>query len=140
MDPSHTDGAVMPAAERFMSTLEKMTVLENHFSPEQLQQLADRRAELGSDRIEAAKVQWAALVEEGLRYVGDGTPVFDPAVREWARSWDETGSLFHSGEQTKTAARSMWAENSPALSAGLPWSPDQLAGLLAYLQKVRAQP
>ena len=77
-------------------------MLENHFSPEQLQQLADRRAELGSDRIEAAKVQWAALVEEGLRYVGDGTPVFDPAVREWAGSWDETGSLFHSGEQTKT--------------------------------------
>ena len=134
------DGAAMPAPEQFMSTLEMMTVLENHFTPEQLQELAGRRAKLGSDRIEAAKVQWAALVEEGLRHVQNETPLADPAVREWARSWDELGSLFHSGEETKTAARSMWAGNSAALSADLPWSSDQLAGLLAYLQKVRAQP
>ena len=140
IDVSHTDGKAMPAPEQFMSTLEKMAVLENHFTPEQLQQLADRRAELGSERIEAAKVQWAALVEDGLKYVGDGTPVSDPAVREWAKSWDEIGSLFHSGEQTKAAVRSMWADNSAALSAGLPWSPGQLAGLLAYLQKARTQP
>ncbi|SDK95251.1 MerR family transcriptional regulator [Arthrobacter sp. ok362] len=136
---SRIDGAAMPAPEEFMSTLEMITVLENHFTPEQRQELAERRAELGSDRIEAAKARWAALVEEGLRHVENGTPVSDPSIRDWARSWDEIGSMFHSGEQTKAAARSMWQDNRAALSADLPWSSEQLAGLLAYLQKARTQ-
>jgi DNA-binding transcriptional MerR regulator len=140
IDSSRIEGAAMPAPEQFMSTLEMITVLENHFTPVQRQELADRRAELGSDRIEAAKARWAALVEEGLRHVENGTPVSDPSVREWVRTWDEIGSMFHSGEQTKAAARSMWQENMAALSADLPWSSEQLAGLLAYLQKARAQP
>jgi DNA-binding transcriptional MerR regulator len=140
IDSSRIEGAAMPAPEQFMSTLEMITVLENHFTPEQRQELADRRAELGSDRIEAAKARWAALVEEGLRHVENGTPVSDPSIREWVRTWDEIGSMFHSGEQTKAAARSMWQDNSAALSADMPWSSEQLAGLLAYLQKARAQP
>jgi DNA-binding transcriptional MerR regulator len=140
LDISRTEGAAMPATEQFMSTLEMMTVLENHFTPEQRQELAHRRAELGRDRIEAAKARWAALVEEGLTHVENGTPVSDPSIRAWVRTWDEIGSMFHSGEQTKAAARSMWQDNSAALSADLPWSSEQLAGLLAYLQKARAQP
>ncbi|MFF2243851.1 MerR family transcriptional regulator [Arthrobacter sp. NPDC058130] len=139
IDPSRIDGPAMPAPEQFLSTLEMITVLENHFTPQQRQELADRRAELGGDRIEAAKARWAALVEEGLRHVGDGAPVSDSSVREWARAWDDIGSMFHSGEQTKAAARSMWQDNSAALSAGLPWSAEQLAGLMAYLEKARSQ-
>ena len=140
VDPSRNDGPAMPAPEQFLSILEMIAVLENHFTPEQRQELADRRTELGVERIEAAKTRWAALVEEGLSHVRNGTAASDPAVREWARAWDEIGSLFHSGEQTKTAARSMWQDNSAALSADLPWSSEQLAGLLAYLEKARAQP
>ena len=137
---SRIDGAAMPAPEQFMATLEMITMLENYFTPEQRQELAGRRAELGSDSIEAAKVRWAALVEEGLRHVENGTPVSDPSIREWARAWDEIGSMFHAGEETKAAARSMWQDNRTALSADLPWTPEQLAGLMAYLQKARTQP
>ena len=137
---SRIDGAAMPAPEQFMATLEMITMLENYFTPEQRQELAGRRAELGSDSIDAAKVRWAALVEEGLRHVENGTPVTDPSIREWARAWDEIGSMFHRGEETKAAARSMWQDNKTALSADLPWTPEQLAGLVAYLQKARTQP
>lgn len=137
---SRIDGAAMPAPEQFMATLEMITMLENYFTPEQRQELAGRRAELGSDSIEAAKVRWAALVEEGLRHVEIGTPVSDPSIRAWARAWDEIGSMFHAGEETKAAARSMWQDNKTALSADLPWTPEQLAGLMAYLQKARTQP
>jgi hypothetical protein len=44
----------VPAPEQFMSALEMITMLENHFTPEQRQELADRREELGGDRVEAA--------------------------------------------------------------------------------------
>ncbi|WP_223987302.1 MerR family transcriptional regulator [Arthrobacter sp. NicSoilB8] len=136
---SRIDAAAMPDTEQFMSTLEMITVLENHFTPEQRQELAERRAELGAEGIDAAKNRWAALVEEGLRHAGDGTPVSDPSVRDWARAWDELGSMFHSGEQTKAAARAMWQDNSAALSADLPWTAEQLVGLMAYLQEIRTQ-
>ncbi|MBT8162328.1 MULTISPECIES: MerR family transcriptional regulator [Arthrobacter] len=131
------DGPAMPAPELFMSTLEMIAMLENHFTPEQRQELAARRAVLGADKIEDAKRRWVGLMEEGLGYVRDQTPVSDPAVRSWARAWDEIGSMFHSGEQTKAAARSMWQKEAPALSENLPWSATDLAGLMDYLAKVR---
>ena len=136
---SRIDAAAMPDAEQFMSTLEMIAVLENHFTPQQRQDLAARRAELGADRIEAAKTRWVALVEEGLRHAGNATPVTDPSVRQWARAWDELGAMFHSGEQTKAAARAMWQDNSAALSADLPWTAEQLTGLMAYLHQARTQ-
>jgi DNA-binding transcriptional MerR regulator len=137
---SRLDGSETPTPEQFMTTLEMITVLENHFTLEQRQELAARRLELGEDQVEKAKRQWAALVEEGLRYVDAGTPVSEAAVQDWASSWDEVGSMFHSGDQTKAAARAMWQDDSEALSANLPWSTTQLAGLMAYLQRARTQP
>ena len=131
------DGPAMPTSEQFLTTLEMIAVLENHFTPEQQQQLADKREELGTGRIEAAKAKFAGLVEEGLGYVQANTAVSDPAVREWVHSWDAIGSMFHSGEDTKAAARAAWQENSQSISAGLPWSAEQMAGLLGYLQKAR---
>lgn len=65
------------------------------------------------------------------------TPVDDPAVPDFARRWDGLGSRFHSSDATKAAARSMWQENSPELSARLPWPADRLQELVTYLQRVR---
>lgn len=136
---AHMDGPVMPTSEQFMSTLEMIAVLENHFTPEQRKQLADKREELGAEKIEAAKEKFAELVEEGLGYVQSDRPVSDPAVQEWVRSWDSIGSMFHSGEDTKAAARAAWQDNSQAISASTPWSAEQMTGLMGYLQQARVK-
>jgi hypothetical protein len=133
------DGPAMPTPEQFMTTLEMITVYEQHFTAEQRQQLAYRRQELGAEKIEDAKQKWAALVEEGLSFARTGTPVTDPAVQEWVRSWDGIGTMFHSGEDTKAAAQAAWQENSQLISASLPWSAEQMAWLMGYLEKARAQ-
>jgi hypothetical protein len=127
----------MPGPEQFMTTLEMIAVFENYFTAEQRNELADRRAALGNDSVEAAKKEWVALVEEGLKHVQAGTPVNDPLVQDLVRRWDALGSLFHGGEQTKAAARSMWQQNSGELSQALPWSAARLAALVAYLQQAR---
>ncbi|MFK0008470.1 MerR family transcriptional regulator [Paenarthrobacter sp. NPDC090520] len=131
------DGPVMPTTEQFMTTLEMITVFENHFTPEQREQLAGKRNELGAEKIEAAKEQWAGPVQEGLAFVAAETPVSDPAVKTWVRNWDSIGSMFHAAEDTKAAARAAWQENSQAISADLPWSAEQMTGLVKYLQKAR---
>lgn len=136
---SRLDEPAMPTSEQFLSTLEMITVLENHFTPEQREDLANRRSDLGADVIEEAKHRWAALVEEGLGYATAGTPVSDLVVQNWVKGWDEVGSMFHTGEQTKAAARAAWQSNSEAFSANLPWTAAELAGLMAYLHKARTQ-
>ena len=127
----------LPGPEQFMTVLERMTVLEKYFNQEQRNQLAGRRAELGAERIDDARTQWAGLVEEALGYLKSGRPADDPAVRGLVRRWDEIGSMFHAAEETKTAARTMWQENSSELGNTLPWPADQLRDLVGYLQRAR---
>ncbi|GAA5055007.1 DNA-binding transcriptional MerR regulator [Thermocatellispora tengchongensis] len=136
------DQASLPDPEDFMTTLETMAMLDGYFTPEQREELAGRRAELGAEAVEQAKARFAGLVEQLLRHVQDGTPTDDPQVQDLVRRWDELGAAFHgdgdSGEQTAAAARRMWREHSEELGARLPWPAEKMAELVAYLESARA--
>lgn len=132
------DTASMPDPDEFMTTLEMISMLDNYFTQEQQEELARRRAELGPETIEAAKTQWVGLVEELLPHVQAGTVVDDPHAQDLLRRWDELGATFHAGdEQTKAAAQQMWQNRRTELSQRLPWPADQLADLVAYLERAR---
>lgn len=135
------DSASMPDPDQFMTTLEMITVFETYLTTEQREQLAQRRTELGGTAIEAAKTEWAGLVEELLRHVRDETPVDDPRVRDLVGRWDSLANRFHAdgedGERTKAAAQRMWDDNSEGIGRGLPWPVDRMRNLLAYLERVR---
>ena len=123
----------MPDPDQFMTTLEMISVFETSFTPEQREQLAQRRAALGPEAVEAAKTEWAGLVEELLRHVQDGTPVDDPRVRALVGRWDALANGFHSegddGERTKAAAQRTWEENSEEIGRSLPWPADRMRDL-----------
>jgi DNA-binding transcriptional MerR regulator len=132
------DSASMPDPDQFMATLEMMSVLDAYFTPAQQEQLARQRAELGTEAVDDARARWAGLVEELLPHVQAGTPVGDPRVRDLVRRWDELGAAFHpEGERTATAARRMWQDHRTELSERLPWSAEQLSGLVDYLDRAR---
>jgi DNA-binding transcriptional MerR regulator len=131
----------MPGPEHFMTTLEMISVFETSFTTEQREQLAQRRAEIGTEEIERAKTEWAGLVDELLQHVREDTPVDDPQVQSLARRWDELADRFHApgadGEQTKAATQRMWDENSEEISRSLPWPAGQMRGLVHYLERAR---
>ncbi|MEV8630801.1 MerR family transcriptional regulator [Streptosporangium sp. NPDC051023] len=135
------DDASMPDPDQFMMTLEMISVFETYFTQEQRDRLAERRAELGPEAVEAAKARWADLVEELLHHVRAETPVDDPQVRDLVSRWDALGSAFHPGgqqdERTTTTARRMWQDNTTEISRRLPWPAGQMAALVAYLERVR---
>jgi DNA-binding transcriptional MerR regulator len=131
------DEASMPDPEQFMTTLEMISMLDSHFTPEQQEQLARRRAELGPEAIDEARTRWAALVEELLPHVQAGTPVDDPRVRDLVRRWDEVGSAFHTDPRTVAAARRMWQDHSAEIGRRLPWPAERMADLVGYLERVR---
>jgi DNA-binding transcriptional MerR regulator len=135
------DNASMPDPDQFLVTLEMISVFETSFTAEQREQLAQRRAELGPEAIEAAKTEWAGLVEELLPHVRDDTPVDDPRVRDLVGRWEALANRFHAagadGEQTKAAAQRTWQQNSEEIGGRLPWPVDQMRDLVRYLDRAR---
>jgi DNA-binding transcriptional MerR regulator len=129
--------ASMPDPDRFMTTLEMMSVFETSFTPDERDRLARRRAELGPEAIESARTEWSRLVEELLPHVRDDTPVDDPRVRSLVGRWDALGNLFHDDDRTKATARAMWQENSEELGRNLPWPADRMRDLVRYLERAR---
>ncbi|MFC7646164.1 MerR family transcriptional regulator [Streptosporangium lutulentum] len=99
------DSASMPDPDQFMMTLEMISVFETTFTPEQREQLARRRAELGPEAVEAAKTEWAGLVEELLRHVRDDTPVDDPRVRALAAAGTRWGTGSTAKARTASGPR-----------------------------------
>lgn len=132
----------MPGPDRFMTTLEMITVYETSFTAEQREQLARRRAELGPEAVEAAKEEWRGLVEELLEHVARQTPADDPQVRELTGRWDALASRFHAdgadGERTRAAAQRAWDEHSEEVGRTLPWPAERMRELVLYLERVRA--
>ncbi len=132
------DDASMPGPHQFMTTLEMISVLDGYFTAEQQDDLARRRAEIGPEGVDAAKDQWAGLVEELLTHLRADTPVDDPRVADLVRRWDALGDAFHpGGEGTKTAARRMWQDHATDLARPLPWPAERLSALVAYLERAR---
>ncbi|MEU7876765.1 MerR family transcriptional regulator [Microbispora bryophytorum] len=130
-----------PDPDRLMTTLELMSVFETYFTEEQRERLAERRNALGGEGVEAARHEWAGLVEEGLRLVESGVPAEDERARDLVRRWDALAGGFHpdgaDGERTRAAARRMWRDNSAEIGGSLPWPVERMAGLVAYLEQAR---
>ncbi len=130
-----------PDPERLMTTLELMSVFETYFTEEQRERLAERRNALGGEGVEAARREWAGLVEEGLRLVETGVPAEDERARDLVRRWDALAGGFHpggpDGERTRAAARRMWRDNSAEIGRSLPWPAERMAGLVSYLEQAR---
>jgi DNA-binding transcriptional MerR regulator len=131
----------MPGPDRFMTTLEMISVYETSFTAEQREQLARRRAELGPEAVESAKAEWRELVEELLEHVARQTRADDPRIRELTGRWDELAGRFHAdgpeGERTRAAAQRVWDEHSEDIGRSLPWPAERMRELVGYLERVR---
>lgn len=130
----------MPGPDTFMTTLEMISVMENYFSDEQLEQLARRREALGSEAVEETKTRWAGLVEQLLGHMRDGTPADQPQVQELLHQWDTIGVPFQpegitdeQREQMQNAIRQLRQDHSGDILQNLPWSAEQMTALYAYL-------
>lgn len=135
------DEESMPGPDRFMTTLEMISVYETSFTAEQREQLARRREQLGPEAVEAAKEEWRGLVEELLDHLARSTPADDPRVRELTARWDALADRFHAdgpdGERTKAAAQRAWEEHGDEIGRNLPWPAERMRGLVLYLERVR---
>jgi len=92
------DHADEPSGDMFIDAIEVMTMMERYYTPEQLEQLEQRRQAIGPEAIEAAQRQWAEFYAELERRFAAGTDPGAPEVQALAGRSDELIERFTGGD------------------------------------------
>lgn len=107
-------GDHVPVGE-FLEAIEAMSMFEKYYTPEQLQQLAERRAQLGDDTIRAVEAEWPRLIAAVRAEMDKGTDPKAPAVQSLALRWRELLAMFTGGDAgIRQAAANLYANEPKA--------------------------
>ncbi len=87
-----------PTSGELMATIEVMTMIEKHYTSEQLATLEQRREQLGTEGMQKAQNDWAELMSAVEREYQAGTDPADPRVRELATRWQDLVQHFTGGD------------------------------------------
>jgi len=89
--------------------IEETTRMEQYYTPEQMQQLNQRREILGDDRIREVEAEWPRLMDEVRTEMRAGTDPSEPRVQELARRWNALFAEFTGGDAgIARSARAVW--------------------------------
>lgn len=90
------------SAEEFIETVMEVTKMseniEKHYTAEQLEQLEDRKQELGEERIREVEAEWPRLIGQVEAEMKAGTDPANERVQELARRWMELVEEFTGGD------------------------------------------
>ena len=124
--------------DAFLTLTKTMTDIERHYTPEQLQQLADRREAMGEDAIRAVEAEWPRLFEKVGAEMDAGTDPADPRVQALVDRWDELVTMFTGGDPGIRQSLGTAAEaNREGMSQMMGLEPDRMRDLFAYAQRAR---
>jgi DNA-binding transcriptional MerR regulator len=125
------------STDQFLDAMEAMTMFEKYYTPEQLQQLEQRRNELGEDAIKAVEQEWPEIYAKlrELREAG-----VDPAAPEAQAVGDRASELiqmFTGGDQgiAESLQRMYEQEDPQKLTRGM-GSPEDMEYMVA-IRKAR---
>ena len=123
------------STQRFLDAMEAMTMVEKYYTPEQLQQLEQRRQQLGDDKIQQVQQEWADLYARlrELREAG-----VDPAAEEpqaLGRRAGELIEMFTGGDPgIRASLQRMYEEEGPEKASRGMGSPEDFE----YMNAIRA--
>jgi len=133
---AETGASITP--DTFISLLKTMQDIENHYTPEQLQQLAERRDTIGDGAIRSVENEWPKLYEKVGHELDAGTDPADPAPQALVARWDELVGMFTGGDTgTQESLGNAWEANFDQMAEMMGLTPDRLKALFAYAQRVR---
>jgi MerR family transcriptional regulator, thiopeptide resistance regulator len=100
-----------PSSRQLIETIEVMTMHEQYYTPEQLEQLAARREALGEEGMRKAQDDWAQLIAEVEAERQRGTDPADPKVQALVDRWQALIQAFTGGDAGITASlKRMYSE------------------------------
>jgi MerR family transcriptional regulator, thiopeptide resistance regulator len=106
-----------PSADQLIETIEVMTMHEQYYTPEQLEQLAARREALGEEGMQKAQDDWAQLIAEVEAEREKGTDPADSRVQALMERWQSLIQAFTGGDPGITASLNRMYEQEGAEQA-----------------------
>jgi MerR family transcriptional regulator, thiopeptide resistance regulator len=114
----HLDVAESVSAEEILQLIERMTMIENYYSPEQLDLLKKRRELVGEERMQQAPKDWEILMAEVRAEREQGTNPTDPKVLDLARRWRALVNEFTGGDSAVAQSLGrLWKEQGDQIVA-----------------------
>lgn len=99
------------SAEEFIETMEVMSMFEKYYTPEQLEELEQRRRAIGEERIREVEAEWPELIEQVRTEMEKGTDPADERVQRLARRWMELVEDFTGGDPgIERSLGNMWRQ------------------------------
>lgn len=90
--------AEIVSADEFVNTIGEMTVIEKYYTPEQLEQLAARKEQVGEERIRQVQQEWEELIADVTAAKNASVDPTDPRVQEMAKKWFGLVNEFTGGD------------------------------------------
>jgi len=85
------------SAEEFLQTIQEMIRVEKYYTPEQLEELRQRREVFGEERIRQAEAEWPKLIEQLRAEMDRGADPASEPVQRLAKRWMELVNEFTGG-------------------------------------------
>lgn len=126
-------------AALLMKVIEKMTMFDQHLSPEQRTWFTRRRSEIGEQAWQEALDAWPELIAAVRAEMDAGTDPIDPRVQELMTRWRELTRIFlnDDAEIRVAAARAwhaMWDQHPDQLRRSPRLAPPEM---WTYVQRAR---
>jgi DNA-binding transcriptional MerR regulator len=97
--------------DELLKTMEVMTMIEKHYTREQLEALEERKKALGPEAIRTVEEEWPRLIARVKEEMEKGTDPTSPAILVLARRWKELVEAFSGGDRgIETSLSTMYRE------------------------------
>lgn len=127
-------GDEAPTAQ-FLDAMEAMTMFEKYYTREQLQQLEQRRQEVGAKQIEQVQQEWADLYARLRELREAGVDPGDPEPQALGKRAGELIELFTGGDAgIRASLQRMYEQEGPEKASRGMGSPEDFE----YLNRIRA--
>jgi DNA-binding transcriptional MerR regulator len=137
----HLSEAGEVPADELLRTIEVMTMIENYYTPEQLEALKKRReAPGGEEMAKKGQADWAELIEAYRAEMEKGTDPADPRVQALAKRQQALIDAFTGGDPgIAQSLKRLWTEQGDKLAAQYGYDPRVMEYLGRAAEAARGQ-
>jgi DNA-binding transcriptional MerR regulator len=105
------------SAEEFLRTIEVMAMFEQYYTPEQLEQLRQRKEMVGEERIRQVEQEWREIFAQLRTLMDQGTPPSSPPALEIARRCQGLIQEFTGGDPgVEKSLNALYRDNPTAMN------------------------
>ncbi|HXI03236.1 MAG TPA: MerR family transcriptional regulator [Candidatus Saccharimonadales bacterium] len=119
------DASETVSVDELMRTMDMMDRIEKYYTPEQLEQLEERRRAVGEERIAQVHAEWGELIGLVRAEMEKGSDPSSPEVQELARRWQGLVEEFTGGDPAIARSVASLYEKEPDLHTSFANVPDQ---------------